>query len=98
MNKERLMKILLSPVVTEKAALAGEAGNQYVFEVLPDATKPEIKAAVETLFGVTVERVNVLNNKGKRKRFGGRPGRRKDWKKAYVRVKAGQEIDFMGGE
>ena len=98
MNNERIMKVLLGPHVTEKAALAGESGNQYVFQVATDATKPEIKQAVEKLFEVEVDAVRVTNVKGKVKRFGQRMGRRKDWKKAYVRVKDGQSIDFMGGE
>ncbi len=98
MNQERIMKVILAPHVTEKAANVGESSNQYVFKVVPDATKPEIKQAVEALFEVKVDAVRVLNSKGKTKRSGARLGRRKDWKKAYVRVKAGQEIDFIGGE
>ncbi|MCK4587510.1 MAG: 50S ribosomal protein L23 [Gammaproteobacteria bacterium] len=98
MNQERIMKVLLGPHVTEKAAIIGESSNQYVFQVATDATKPEIKKAVETLFEVEVEAVRVTNVKGKVKRSGQRLGRRKDWKKAYVRVKDGQTIDFMGGE
>lgn len=98
MNQERIMKVLLGPHVTEKAAITGEASNQYVFQVATDATKPEIKKAVETLFEVEVDAVRVSNMKGKVKRFGQQMGRRKDWKKAYVRVKEGQTIDFMGGE
>jgi large subunit ribosomal protein L23 len=98
MNNERIMKVLLGPHVTEKAAIVGESSNQYVFQVAPDATKPEVKKAVETLFEVEVDAVRVANVKGKTKRTGQRMGSRKDWKKAYVRVKAGQSIDFMGGE
>ena len=98
MNQERIMKVLLAPHITEKAANVGESSNQYVFKVATDATKPEIKQAVETLFEVEVDAVRVLNTKGKTKRSGARLGRRKDWKKAYVRVRAGQEIDFIGGE
>jgi len=98
MNQERIMKVILAPHITEKAASVGESSNQYVFKVAPDATKPEIKQAVEALFEVSVDAVRVLNTKGKTKRSGARLGRRKDWKKAYVRVKAGQEIDFIGGE
>lgn len=97
MNEERIMKILLGPHVTEKSAIIAESSNQYVFQVVTDATKPEIKAAVEKLFEVTVDAVRVTNVKGKTKRTGSRIGRRKNWKKAYVRVKAGQTIDF-GGE
>lgn len=98
MNNERIMKVLLGPHVTEKAAVVGEASNQYVFQVASDATKPEVKKAVETLFEVEVDAVRVANVKGKTKRTGYRTGCRKDWKKAYVRVKDGQTIDFMGGE
>jgi len=98
MNQERIMKVLLGPHVTEKTTNIGESSNQYVFQVTTDATKPEIKQAVETLFQVNVDAVRVTNVKGKEKRFGQRMGRRKDWKKAYVRVKDGQTIDFMGGE
>ena len=98
MNNERIMKVLLSPHVTEKAAIIGESSNQYVFQVTTDATKPEIKKAVETLFEVEVSAVRITNVKGKVKRTGQRVGKRKDWKKAYVRVKDGQTIDFMGGE
>ncbi len=98
MNEERIMKVLLSPHVTEKAAIIGESSNQYVFQVVTDATKPEIKQAVEHLFKVEVEAVRVTNVKGKVKRSGATLGRRKNWKKAYVRVKDGQTIDFMGNE
>ena len=98
MNNERIMKVLLGPHVTEKAAIVGESSNQYVFQVASDATKPEVKKAVEALFEVEVDAVRVTNVKGKTKRTGQRAGCRKDWKKAYVRVKAGQSIDFMGGE
>lgn len=97
MNQERLMKVLLSPVVSEKAAIAAEIGAQYAFRVAPDATKREIGRAVELLFDVKVDRVQVLNVKGKSKRFGRRPGRRPGWRKAYVRLQQGQEIDFGGG-
>lgn len=96
MNQERLMKVLLSPVVSEKATLAGDAGR-YAFRVTTDATKREIGRAVETLFNVEVDRVQVLNVKGKQKRFGQRLGQRSDWRKAYVRLKPGHVIDFGGG-
>lgn len=98
MNSERVMKVLLAPHVTEKAAIVGESGNQYVFRVATDATKPEIKQAVEQLFDVSVSTVRVVNSKGKTKRFGTSMGKRKDWKKAYVRVAEGQTIEFAGGE
>jgi len=98
MNKDRMPNILLAPVVTEKSTMVGESSNQYVFKVLADANKGEIKNAVEKLFDVKVDSVQVLNMKGKVKRFGQRLGRRKDSKKAYVRLQAGNEIDFAGGE
>ncbi len=96
-SKERLMKVLLSPIVSEKSVNAAENNNQFVFQVARDATKPEIKAAVELLFEVDVEKVQVLNVKGKRKRFGQRMGKRADTRKAYVRLKEGQDINFGEG-
>ncbi len=98
MNQERLMTVLLEPHVSEKATLASEQGNQVVFKVRRDATKAEIGKAVELMFEVKVEAVQVALNKGKRKRFGQMLGRRPDWKKAYVRLAAGQSIDFLGGD
>lgn len=94
MNVERLYKIILAPVVSEKTATLTDAVNQYVFKVVTDASKPEIKAAVEKMFDVKVEQVNVVNVKGKTKRTRFGIGRRSDWKKAYVRLEQGQEIDF----
>ncbi|MBV6273940.1 50S ribosomal protein L23 [Alcaligenaceae bacterium CGII-47] len=94
MNAERLMQIILAPVVTEKATMVAEKNNQVAFRVVANATKPEIKAAVELLFKVEVESVQVLNRKGKEKRFGRFMGRRNHERKAYVSLKAGQEIDF----
>ena len=98
MNQERIYKILLGPVVSEKSAMAGENGNQVVFKVATDASKIEIKAAVQALFDVKVESVRVLNVKGKtrRTRFG--IDRRSDWKTAYVRLEQGQDIDFAVAE
>ncbi|TVQ84825.1 MAG: 50S ribosomal protein L23 [Chromatiaceae bacterium] len=96
MNTERLMKILLGPVISEKSSLAADNDSQYVFRVVPDATKREIGRAVELMFEVKVDRVQVLNVKGKTKRFGGRLGKRGDWRKAYVRLQDGYEIDFGG--
>ena len=93
---ERLMALLIAPHVSEKAARATEKTNQYVFRVLRDATKPEIRAAVQLMFAVEVEGVQVVNVAGKEKRFGRATGRRSDWKKAYVSLKAGQSIDFTG--
>jgi len=103
MDKDRLMKVLLSPQVSEKSTFVGEKNNQYVFRVAADATKPQIKAAVELLFStkdkkVQVEAVQVLNVKGKEKRFGRFEGRRRNWKKAYVRLAQGQEINFQVAE
>ncbi len=94
MNAERLMQIILAPVVTEKSTLVAEKNNQVAFRVVADATKPEIKAAVELLFKVEVDSVQVANRKGKEKRFGRFMGRRRNERKAYVCLKAGQEIDF----
>ena len=98
MKQERLMKILLAPHVSEKSATAADSGEQVVFKVAVDATKPEIKQAVELMFNVKVRNVTTLNVKGKRKRFGTLQGRRSDWKKAYVALEPGQEIEFLGGE
>jgi large subunit ribosomal protein L23 len=95
-NSERLTTILVAPHVSEKAARVGEKANQYVFRVRTDATKPEIRAAVELMFDVTVEGVQVVNVGGKTKRFGRFNGRRNDWKKAYVSLATGQTIDFAG--
>ena len=97
MNNERLMKVLLNPVVSEKSSNVADANGQYTFKVATDATKREIAKAVEKLFEVEVEAVQVVNVKGKQKRFGMIRGKRSDWKKAYVRLKAGSEIDFAAG-
>ena len=96
MNKERLMQILVSPVISEKSAMMADASNQFCFKVVPDATKPEIKRAVEMLFDVNVETVKVVNIAGKKKRFGQLQGKRNDTRKAYVRIQDGQDIDFAG--
>lgn len=100
MNQERLMKIIVAPVISEKATLVGETRRQVVFEVLADATKAEIKAAVELLFKeqkVEVGAVNVVNVKGKEKRHGRFIGRRKAIKKAYVSLKGEGDINFVEG-
>ncbi|MCU7914325.1 MAG: 50S ribosomal protein L23 [Candidatus Thiodiazotropha sp. (ex Gloverina cf. vestifex)] len=97
MNNERLMKVLLSPLVSEKSSVIADANQQYTFRVATDATKREIAKAVEKLFEVQVESVKVINVKGKQKRFGNIQGKRPDWKKAYVRLKPGSEIDFAAG-
>lgn len=94
MNNDRLMLVLIAPIVTEKATMVAEKNNQIVFRVVQDATKPEIKAAVEMLFKVEVQSVHVLNRKGKEKRFGRFVGRRRNERKAYVVLKAGQELNF----
>ena len=98
MNLERLYKIILAPVVSEKTAVVAEESNQVVFKVVGDAQKAEISAAVEKMFNVSVENVRVLNVKGKTKRTRYGMGKRSDWKKAYVRLAAGQEIDFATAE
>lgn len=98
MNFDRAANILLSPHVTEKATLVGETSNQVVFKVIQDANKGEIKQAVETMFNVEVDSVQTSNVKGKTKRFGWRVGKRNNWKKAYVKLKPGHDIDFVGGE
>lgn len=98
MNDERLMRVLLAPHVSEKTARLGDRSNQVVFKVVRDARKAEIKRAVEKLFNVEVDSVQVLNVKGKRKGMMRSPGKRSDWKKAYVRLKEGHEIDFVGVE
>lgn len=97
MNKDRLMQVLLSPVISEKSTLAADQGGQVVFRVLKDASKPEIRRAVEMMFEVEVDQVRVLNAKGKSKRFGSLQGCRSDWKKAYVKLKPGHDIDFGSG-
>ena len=92
----RLAQVLIAPIVSEKATSVAEKHNQVLFKVLRDATKPEIKAAVELLFKVEVKDVQVANQKGKVKRFGRSMGRRDHVKKAYVSLKAGQELNFSG--
>ena len=91
---ERLLTLLLAPTVSEKATQIADRHSQVVFRVVQDATKPEVKAAVELLFKVDVEAVRIANVKGKAKRFGAYSGRRRHWKKAYVSLKPGQEINF----
>lgn len=93
-NQERLMTIVLAPQVSEKSTFVADKYEQVIFRVAPDATKPEIKAAVELMFKVQVKSVQVANVKGKQRRFGRFEGRRRNWKKAYVSLKPGQEINF----
>ena len=92
--QERLMTVLLAPVISEKATHIADKHEQVVFRVVQDATKPEVKAAVELMFKVQVEKVQIANVMGKEKRFGRFIGRRRHWKKAYVCLKPGQEINF----
>jgi large subunit ribosomal protein L23 len=95
-DEGRLMQVLVSPIVSEKATSVAEKHNQVLFKVLQGATKPEIKAAVELLFKVEVDKVSVVNIKGKTKRFGRSVGRRDNVRKAYVCLKPGQELNFSG--
>jgi len=97
-KQERLMQVILAPVISEKSTFVADKHEQVIFRVIPDATKPEIKAAVELMFKVQVESVKVANVKGKEKRFGRFIGRRNTWKKAYICLKPGQEINFAEGE
>lgn len=94
MNTERLYTVIREPHISEKTATMGSDSNQYAFKVSTDATKAEIKTAVETLFKVTVEGVSTVNVKGKLKRTASGASRRRNWKKAYVRIAEGQDIDF----
>ncbi|MFT3962705.1 50S ribosomal protein L23 [Propionivibrio sp.] len=97
MNQQRLMQVLLAPQISEKATYVADKNEQVIFRVASDATKPEVKAAVELLFKVSVESVQIANVKGKQKRVGRHMGSRKGWKKAYVCLKPGQEINFVDG-
>ena len=97
MNAE-LYQVILAPHVSEKSTRVAEKNSQIVFRVRRDASKPVIKQAVEKMFNVQVESVTVTNVKGKEKKFGKTPGRRQDWKKAYVRLKPGNDINFAGIE
>ncbi len=94
MSLTNVYTTVLSPIISEKSNRVGEQSNQYVFEVAVSSTKKEVKAAVEKLFEVKVEQVQILNVKGKTKSFKGKAGKRADWKKAYVKVQQGQLIDF----
>jgi len=98
MNNERLYQVIRAPHVSEKASYGADERNQHVFSVAPDASKPEIRKAVEKIFNVKVERVQVLNVKGKNKRFGQIQGRRNGWRKAIVRLQPGNDIDYAGLE
>lgn len=96
-REERLLKVLRAPHISEKASMLTEKTNTLVLKVAKEATKAEVKAAVEKLFEVEVADVRTLIVKGKVKRHGQRVGRRSDWKKAYVTLKEGQNLDFVGG-
>ncbi len=97
-NDARLMQVILAPQVSEKSTYVADKHEQVIFRVASDATKPEVKAAVELLFKVQVESVQIANVKGKQKRFGRFMGSRSDWKKAFVCLKPGQEINFTAGQ
>jgi len=97
-HQERLMSVLYTPHLSEKSTIVAEENNQIVFKVRPDATKAEIRQAVELLFEVKVEGVTVINCRGKIKRHGSNSGRRAAWKKAYVKLAPGSQIDFLGAE
>lgn len=97
-SADRLMTVVLAPVVSEKGTYVADKNRQYVFRVADSATKPQIKAAIELMFKTKVDAVTVLNVRGKERRFGRVLGRRRHWKKAYVRLAAGQEINFAATE
>lgn len=96
-KQERLMEVLRAPVVSEKSTMVSDESNQVVFEVARDANKAEVKQAVESLFKVKVTNVTTLNVKGKTKRFRGQVGKQSAWKKAYVSLAKGEELDFLSG-
>ena len=93
-NKYRLASVLEAPIISEKSTIAAEKNKRFVFKVQKQATKKQVKSAVEVMFNVEVDSVQVLNVKGKQKRFGGSLGQRSDWKKAYVKLKPGHDIEF----
>jgi large subunit ribosomal protein L23 len=98
MNQERIMNVLLAPHVSEKATMVGEKLNQVIFKVVTNATTTEIKQAVETLFEVKVKDVRTVNVNGKKRNFRQKPGQRKSWKKAYISLAEGQDLNFLGKE
>jgi len=98
MNQERIMKVLVAPIVSEKSTRLADANRQFVFKVARDASKPEVRQAVELMFDVKVEAVQIANVRGKTKRFGASFGKRSDWKKAFVTLAEGHDINFMGAE
>ena len=98
MNQERIMKVLLAPIVSEKSTRLADENRQFAFKVVPDASKPEVRKAVELMFDVKVDAVQIANVKGKIKRSGSTMGKRSDWKKAFVTLAEGHDINFMGAE
>ena len=98
MNQERIMKVLIAPIVSEKSTRLADVHRQFVFKVMTEASKPDVRKAVELMFDVKVEGVQIANVRGKTKRFGQSVGKRSDWKKAYVTLAEGHDIDFMGAE
>jgi large subunit ribosomal protein L23 len=98
MNQEHIMKVLISPVVSKKSTRLADQNRQFVFKVVKDASKPEVRKAVELMFDVKVDAVQIANVNGKIKRFGGKLGKRADWKKAFVTLAEGHDINFMGAE
>lgn len=97
-KQQKLLKVLISPVISEKSTFVGEKNNQFVFRVAERAHKADIKEAIELLFKVEVEKVSVLRVKGKEKKYGRFSGRRRNWRKAYVSLKPGQELNMVAGE
>jgi large subunit ribosomal protein L23 len=98
MNQERIMKVLVAPIVSEKSTRLADENRQFAFKVMPDASKPEVRKAVELMFDVKVRGVQIANVRGKAKRFGQKMGKRSDWKKAYVTLAEGHDINFMGAD
>lgn len=98
MNQERLYKIVLSSHVSEKATIASEKRNEYVFRVTEDATKPEVKDAIEFLFNAKVKAVRIVKVRAKQKMFRGAEGKRKKWKKAYITLQSDQKLDIIGSQ
>ena len=98
MNQERIMNVLVAPIVSEKSTRLADENRQFAFKVVPDASKPEVRKAVELMFDVKVKGVQMANVRGKAKRFGQKMGKRSDWKKAYVTLAEGHDINFMGAD
>ena len=97
-SQERLLRIVLSPHISEKATIGAEKNNEYVFQVIENATKPEVKDAIEFLFNTKVKAVRIVNVRSKKKLFRGIEGKRKGWKKAYVTLQSDQKLDVMGAQ